>query len=40
MAVKDTTRLTPDPSPLPEEQHRAVLALIGGEQGRTTWNAV
>ena len=25
---------------LPEGQRRAVLALIGGEQARTTWNAV
>ena len=40
MAVKDTTRMTPDLSPLPEGQRRAVLALIGGEQALTTWNAV
>jgi len=32
--------MTPDLPPLPEGQRRAVLALIGGEQARTTWNAV
>ena len=39
MAVKDTTRLTPDLSPLPEGQKTAVLALIGGEQARTYLDA-
>ena len=39
MAVKDTTRMTPDLSHLPEGQRRAVLSLIGVEQDRTYLDA-